>query len=249
MKYKDEELIEWIKSFPTIKDMRQDNYARYQMCLKRGLGDYFPTIHASQLYTDEELIEWIKSFDTIKVMREDSFSKYQMCIRRGLKVHFPPKRTKSGNLVDPLRKQRIEDERRQKREEKQKLKEEKERQKQEKNANRREVANNRQDITRNNPQTLYPSFYIGEVKTCVRCKNTPASKTISMCNPCNNEVLRLIRSNEYTTLGNIRDEFCRTRITFENGDRMEFEYDATYEQIQRLFREGYGFILKPRKYE
>lgn len=248
MKYKDEELIDWIKLFSTIRDMRNNSWARYQMCLKRGLGNHFPTIHASQLYSDEELIEWMKSFDTIKAMREDSYSRYQMCIRRGLKQHFPPKRTRAGNVViDPIVKQKIEDERREKREEKQKLKEESKKLKREDNLNKKKVIDDRKNLKRNNSGSLYPAFYIGEVKTCVRCKNASPTHTLSMCNVCNNEVLRLIRANEHTTPGNIKDEFCRTRITFDSGDFMEFEYSATYEQIQRLFSEGYGFILKPRK--
>jgi hypothetical protein len=63
-KYSDEELIEWIESFETKKELRNDSYAKYQTCIIRGLNSHFNKLNGNSKYTDEELIEWIKSFET-----------------------------------------------------------------------------------------------------------------------------------------------------------------------------------------
>lgn len=38
----EDELIEWISKFETRKEMREESYARYVTCVRRGLQDYFP---------------------------------------------------------------------------------------------------------------------------------------------------------------------------------------------------------------
>jgi hypothetical protein len=198
--------------------------------------------HGNNIYNDEMLIEWIKTFSRRVDMRTENQAKYTACLRRGLDIYFPPKRTKSGLIVgekEELAKRT--EKKRDKREEKKRLQEEKKKIRQEKAERDKETA----DRGKSGP--LYPSFYIGEIKTCVRCRIKKPYAGLSLCNTCNNEVGRLIRSGLDHTPGNIKDEFCRTRIKMENGEVLEFEYSATFEQIQTLFRNGYGFILKPRK--
>lgn len=43
LKYTDEELIEWIKGFDTRREIREDDFNKYAVCLRRGLNVYFPT--------------------------------------------------------------------------------------------------------------------------------------------------------------------------------------------------------------
>lgn len=42
LKYTDEELIEWIKRFETRREIREDDFNKYAVCLRRGLNIHFP---------------------------------------------------------------------------------------------------------------------------------------------------------------------------------------------------------------
>ncbi|CAB5187188.1 hypothetical protein UFOVP163_14 [uncultured Caudovirales phage] len=192
--------------------------------------------HGNTLYTDDMLIEWIQQFDRRSDLRKDSFYKYTTCLRRGLNIYFPTKKTKSGLEVMAVRLELLK-----------KRDEEKEKEVKKVKVVKEKVKKPKPEPTRSHQGIIYPPFYKEGVKTCSRCRDNKTYAGLSLCNNCNNEVGRLIRAGLDHTPGNIKDEFCRTRITMNDGEKIEFEYWATPEQIQKLIKNGFGFILKPRK--
>lgn len=186
--------------------------------------------HGNTKYTDEMLIEWIKQFDRRSDLRKDSFYKYTTCLRRGLQTYFPGKRTRTGLEVGTMRLELLK-----KKDEENKVKKKKV---------KKVVEKTKFGSKTHTPGSLYPPFYKEGVKTCVRCKSEKTYSGLSICRVCNNEVGRLIRANLDHTPGNVKDEFCRIRIRFDDGSNMEIEYSVDEKQIQKLIREGYWFILK-----
>lgn len=189
--------------------------------------------HGNTLYTDDMLIEWILQFEKRCDLRKDNNYKYSTCLRRGLNIYFPSKKTKSGLELKEVRLEL--------------LKKRNEERKEEVKEVKKFVKKPKPEPKRTSQGIIYPSFYKEGVKTCCRCRDNKPYNGLSLCSKCNNEVGRLIRANLDHTPGNIKDEFCRTIITMDDGEKIEFEYWATPEQIQKLMRNGFGFILKPRK--
>jgi hypothetical protein len=224
----DEELIEWIKSKKTIKELRMDNYAHYQQCIKRGLKGYFPEKMTSQLkYTDEELIEWIESFDTIGEMRNDSYNKYTVSKRRKLNKYFPKKRTRCGNIagVEAAKEPKVVRERKMK-----PVKETPEPTPVEK-------------VERT--KKMYKGMNLNDGNIlCGRCLETkPKSNSRLICYTCQKVIASNTTRGIDTNKFNVKDYFCHTKIV--DGGR-EFHIDLrTDERTQEyLTLIGYGFIFK-----
>lgn len=232
----DEELIEWIKSKETIKELRMDNYAHYQQCMKRGLKEHFPEKMTSQLkYTDEELIEWIKSFDTIGEMRNDSYNKYIVSKRRKLNKYFPSKRTRCGNIAGVV-----------------KVKGKRGRPRKNPDADPvekavRSVKKPVPDKDRTLPSMMYKATFLtgtGNI-LCGRCleEKEPSPKNKNLCSFCFSRIMVDKQRGVDTNKWNVRDIFVNTKINhnekvFYIGIRVD---EKTQDYLTMV---GYGFIFK-----
>ncbi|CAB5208375.1 hypothetical protein UFOVP182_31 [uncultured Caudovirales phage] len=192
--------------------------------------------HGNTKYTDEELIEWIKTFNKRDDMKCD-LGKYSASLRRGLGIYFPPKRTRGNNIVGDLKKQVYEERLR-----KRLLRDEERKQKKE----RKKTAKVSETKSKRDQQgTLYPTIYVDGIKTCPRCRKENKFYQ-SLCKPCNNDVARLKKLDQDTSLGNVKDSYCRCIINLDGGEKIEIEYNVSKEQAYRLRLEGFGFILKAK---
>lgn len=90
-----------------------------------------------------------------------------------------------------------------------------------------------------------PKYDSNGDKICPRC-NIRHDMRIPLCRDCRNEVARLQNKGQWTNLGNVKDTFCHTKITFDDGEELTIEYNLEYEDIQKVLKNGYGFILIPR---
>lgn len=217
----DEELIEWIKSKETIKDLRIDNYAWYQQCIKRGLREHFPPkMTTKNRYTDKELIEWIQSFETRGQLRENDFNKYVVCKRRKLCKHFPPKLTRCGNTVGqvkPVKERKIRP-----------VVEKKEKEEKE--------------VDRSRKMYRGMDYKDGNI-LCGRCLETKPKTKGLICYTCAKIIVNNNGKGIDINKWNVKDYYCNTKITdggrtFEIGIRVD---EKTQNYLTLL---GYGFIFK-----
>jgi hypothetical protein len=224
----DDELIEWIKSKETIKELRMENYGWYQQCRIRGLNKYFPEKMTSQLkYTNEELIEWIQSFDTIGEMRNDSYNKYIVSKRRKLNKYFPNKRTRCGNIagIEKVKEPKVVRERKMK-----PVKEKPEPTPTEKVERAKRM--------------YHGSKLENDNILCGRCLETkPRYKSRLVCYTCQKVIASNTTRGIDTNKFNIKDYFCHTKITdggreFHIGLRVD---ERTQEYLTLI---GYSFIFK-----
>lgn len=92
-RFTDEELLDEIRKFASIKELREVDLNLYQIARRRGLSKDIKKY--SSKYTDEELIDWINSYTTRTQLYKNSNVRYDECIRRGLDIHFPDRVNKS----------------------------------------------------------------------------------------------------------------------------------------------------------
>jgi hypothetical protein len=252
-KWSDEELIEWIKSFETKKELRNDSYGKYQACLARGLNIHFNKLNGNSKYTDEELIEWIKSFETRKDIKAQSIPKYQACLRRGLHEYFPKRRVKGeckGGMTseerDRLREERKSvriEKRRLEKEDKKRLKEEDKKRLKEERLSKKKMNSK---LGLNVASKVYRSVKLQSgLIICGRCleEKSPSRMSSSICQSCYKSYIK------YNGLGvdhnkfNIRDPFCNTQIKYhEKVFDIGVRVDERTQNYLRLI--GYDFIFK-----
>jgi len=220
----DEELMEWIKSKKTCKELRADSYAFYQRCIKRGLNVHFPGKHKKKKdkWTDEELIEWCKSFQTRKSMREADYSRYLMILKRELKQHLPPKMTRCGNTVGQI-------------------KEKKKREPKEPKTPKK--------VDESTPEEkkwmkMYNGMDYGDGNIlCGRCLEIKPKKKGLICYTCAKVIVSNNSKGLDTNKFNVKDYFVNTKITdggkvFYIGTRVD---ERTQDYLTKL---GYGFMFK-----
>lgn len=242
-KWSNEELIDWIKSFKSSKEMRNDSYGKYCACLRRGLNEYFPSEHGLSKYTDEFLIEWISGFSKRSDMKRSCNAKYQACLRRGLDIYFPDKVTRGGFKIGWTREEidRLKSERKSLRDEKKRLSEERKRLRES-----RKILKEESDKYKDTPSKMYKWTPLenGNI-ICGRCfeESKPSMKSKSMCVRCYKYYMRYRTYNKDFNKWNVRDEFCNTTIThhekvFNIGVRVD-ERTQNY-----LTLVGYSFLFK-----
>jgi len=213
-KYTDEDLIEWIRPFKTMKEMREDSLYKYYACRRRGLDIHFPKrLRVERLtISDEELIEWIKTFETITEIRRENINRYYLCMRRGLQEHLPKKRAK-------------------------KIKEEKE--KKEKKPKLRELDSTIASKMYKGEQLENGNIICGR---CLEEKTRHINNK-NLCKTCYNIYFNFKYHNKDHNKWNIRDEYCHTTIrhhekTFQIGIKVD---ERTQNYLTLI---GYDFIFK-----
>ena len=217
----DEELIEWIKSKETIKDLRIDNYAWYQQCIKRGLREHFPPKMTTKTkYSDKELIEWISQFETRAQIREADFNKYVLCKRR--KLTFPPKLTRCGNPVGSGE---------------QKYPYEKKERKV-----RPVVQKEEKEVDRSRKMYRGMDYKDGNI-LCGRCLEVKPKTKGLICYTCAKIIVNHNGRGIDTNKWNVKDYFCNTKIT-DGGRVFEIGIKVDEKTQKYLTMIGYGFIFK-----
>ena len=234
-KYTDEELIEWIKSFDLLNDMRKDNISKYYTARKRNMHSYFPKGTRERI-SNEELIEWIKQFNTIREMRLANQNRYILCTKRGLNEHFP-KKLKVGRkkaLYTDEEKEMLREERKLAREAEKAIK-------------RGQKEKLKADRKKDTATKIYKGKQLqnGNI-ICGRCleeKSNPHKNNKSICAPCYSRYMSLKNNNKDHNKWNVRDEYCNTIIrhhekTFEIGIKVD---ERTMKYLSLI---GYDFIFK-----
>lgn len=217
----DEELIEWIKSKESIKELRLENYAWYQQCRIRGLNTYFPPKMSAKLkYEDKDLIEWIQSFETISEMRADDFNKYVLCKRRKLNKYFPKKLTRCGNPVGETKTEPV------------------------KERKMKPVLEVKEDKDPDRSRRMYRGMdYKDGNILCGRCLEVKPKTKGLICYTC----VKIIASHNAkgidTNKWNVKDYFCNTKIT-DGGRVFEIGIKVDSKTQNYLTMLGYGFIFK-----
>jgi len=215
-KYTDEELIDWIKKFGTMKEMRKDSISKYYASRRKGLDIYFPKrLRAERLIlSDEELIKWLKGFETITDIRKENINRYNLAIRRGLHEHFPEKVSKSKIKRDIIKKEK-----------KTKLK---------------EIDNTIASKMYKGQKLENGNTICGR---CLEEKSKTHTSNKNLCISCYNVYHNLKYRNKDHNKWNIRDEYCHTTIrhhekTFQIGIKVD---ERTQNYLTLI---GYDFIFK-----
>jgi len=240
----DEELIEWIKSKETIKDLRIDNYAWYQQCIKRGLREHFPPKMTTKTkYSDKELIEWLSQFETRAQIREADFNKYVLCKRR--KLVFPPKLTRCGNPVGSALKEKEEIKQRREKERQEEL-ERRAKSKIDVKVSTTSDVGKSEDVVEKTDRTrkMYRGMdYKDGNILCGRCLEVKPKTKGLICYTCAKIIVNHNGRGIDTNKWNVKDYFCNTKIT-DGGRVFEIGIKVDEKTQKYLTMIGYGFIFK-----